>query len=190
MFKAFLYAVVLTAASVVQAQTWDVVESERLQKLEQAQTLEEAVDLMTPEELAEEFGITPEMEWLSLFHNTNTDALVKIDVSISQQRLVITHPGGQNVHVVSTGKRGYPTARGCYRPYLMKRMHYSRKYNNAPMPHSMFYVGGYALHATTEEHRLGQPASHGCVRLSRQSAAEIYNIVARVGQQNALICVR
>jgi lipoprotein-anchoring transpeptidase ErfK/SrfK len=58
-------------------------------------------------------------------------------------------------------------------------MHYSRKYDNAPMPHSIFFKGGYAIHGTNHVGMLGRPASHGCVRLSPANASILYAIVGK-----------
>jgi lipoprotein-anchoring transpeptidase ErfK/SrfK len=55
-------------------------------------------------------------------------------------------------------------------------MHYSKKYDNAPMPHSIFFSGGYAIHATPHVGNLGRPASHGCVRLHPEHAAQLYTM--------------
>jgi lipoprotein-anchoring transpeptidase ErfK/SrfK len=88
---------------------------------------------------------------------------------------------------VSTGRKGYHTPIGVYQPYLVKKIHYSRKYDNAPMPHSIFFHGGYAIHATTEVKKLGRPASHGCVRLNPQNARWLYHIVNEYGKYNTYI---
>jgi len=77
---------------------------------------------------------------------------------------------------VSTARRGYSTPSGVFRPYSYQPMHYSRKYDNAPMPHSIFFSGGYAIHATPHVGNLGRPASHGCVRLSPVNATTLYNM--------------
>jgi lipoprotein-anchoring transpeptidase ErfK/SrfK len=60
-------------------------------------------------------------------------------------------------------------------------MHYSKKYDNAPMPHSIFFRGGYAIHGTYATGALGRPVSHGCVRLSPAHAAQLYDMVKREG---------
>jgi lipoprotein-anchoring transpeptidase ErfK/SrfK len=78
---------------------------------------------------------------------------------------------------VSTARKGYYTPTGTFHPYSLQLMHYSRKYDNAPMPHSIFFSGGYAIHATPHTGALGRPASHGCVRLSPANAATLYSIV-------------
>jgi lipoprotein-anchoring transpeptidase ErfK/SrfK len=60
-------------------------------------------------------------------------------------------------------------------------MHYSRKYDNAPMPHSVFFHYGYAIHATDAVKALGRPASHGCVRLSPANASKLFALVKQHG---------
>mgnify|MGYP003336965962 FL=1 len=72
-----------------------------------------------------------------------------------------------DVWPVSTARRGYVTPSGTFYPYSYQLMHYSRKYDNAPMPHSIFFSGGYAIHATPHIGNLGRPASHGCVQIGR-----------------------
>jgi len=66
----------------------------------------------------------------------------------------------------STGKKGYTTPSGYYNPYHAVKMHYSKKWNNSPMPYSVFYYKGFAIHGTNYVSRLGRRASHGCIRLS------------------------
>lgn len=90
---------------------------------------------------------------------------------------------------VSTARRGYVTPRGTYRPQRLHRMWYSRKYDMSPMPWSVFYHGGYAIHGTNAVKRLGKPASHGCVRLHTANAATFYALVREVGPANTRIVV-
>ena len=68
-------------------------------------------------------------------------------------------------------------------------MHYSRKYHNSPMPYSVFYHGGYAVHGTNYVSKLGRPASHGCIRLHTANARTFYNLVNQYGRKNTLIRV-
>ena len=72
-------------------------------------------------------------------------------------------------------------------PRQLKLMHYSSKYENSPMPYSVFFYGGYAIHGTGYVSRLGSPASHGCVRLHTANAAELYYLIKRVGRGNTRI---
>src|SRR3712207_2331068 len=91
---------------------------------------------------------------------------------------------------VSTGARGYRTPTGTYSPKRLHRMWYSSKYDNAPMPHSIFFRGGYAIHGTNDIRRLGRPASHGCVRLHPGHARTLYNLVKAYGKGNTRIVVQ
>lgn len=90
---------------------------------------------------------------------------------------------------VSTARKGYVTPRGTYRPQRLHRMWYSRKYEMSPMPYSVFYHGGYAIHGTNAVKRLGTPASHGCVRLHTANAARFYALVKEAGPANTRIVV-
>lgn len=78
---------------------------------------------------------------------------------------------------VSTARRGYRTPNGSYRPQWLARKWYSRQYDWSPMPYSIFFNGGYAIHGSYEISRLGSPASHGCIRLHPQNAAELFALV-------------
>ena len=71
----------------------------------------------------------------------------------------------------------------------MHEMWYSKKYDNAPMPHSVFFTGGYAVHATPHVKNLGRPASHGCIRLHPTNAEQFYTLVKVFGQQNTRIVI-
>ena len=92
-----------------------------------------------------------------------------------------------DVWKVSTGKKNHRTPVGEYQPLRLEKMHYSSKYENAPMPNSIFFYGGYAIHATSYVNQLGTPASHGCVRLSPQNARWLYQIVQEEGKENTYI---
>jgi lipoprotein-anchoring transpeptidase ErfK/SrfK len=105
---------------------------------------------------------------------------IRIDIS-SQVMAVDVNGGPYGRWKVSTGRRGYRTPRGRYRPYLLKKMHYSRKYDNSPMPNSIFFLGGYAIHGTYYLNSLGRPASHGCIRLHPDNALKLYNLVRKHG---------
>ena len=111
-------------------------------------------------------------------------------VDVSTQRMYVTVDGGSYaVWKVSTARRGYYTPRGSFRPKVLKRMHYSRKYDNSPMPYSVFFSGGYAIHGTQYVRRLGSPASHGCIRLHTANAANLYYLIKRYGQGSTRIRV-
>ncbi|APH74669.1 hypothetical protein BSQ44_17410 [Aquibium oceanicum] len=90
---------------------------------------------------------------------------------------------------VSTARKGYVTPRGQYSPTRMHKMWHSRKYDMSPMPYSIFFRGGYAIHGTNYVKALGRPASHGCVRLDTANAAKLYALVKEVGAGNTRIVV-
>jgi lipoprotein-anchoring transpeptidase ErfK/SrfK len=71
----------------------------------------------------------------------------------------------------------------------MHKMWHSRKYDMSPMPYSVFYHGGYAIHGTSYVKKLGRPASHGCVRLATANAAKFYSLVKQIGPGNTRIVV-
>lgn len=107
----------------------------------------------------------------------STTAFADYNVVVSKRHQVMNvYQDGELIErwPVSTARRGYYTPTGTFNPYSYQPMHYSKKYDNAPMPHSIFFSGGYAIHATPHVGNLGRPASHGCVRLHPAHAAELY----------------
>jgi lipoprotein-anchoring transpeptidase ErfK/SrfK len=118
-------------------------------------------------------------------------ASVDAEIDLSSQRMVVTIDGTYYATwPVSTARRGYVTPVGSFRPYLLRRMHYSSKYENAPMPHSVFFRGDYAIHGTDYVKSLGRPASHGCIRLRPENAAELYTLVLQHGFDHTSIRIR
>lgn len=116
--------------------------------------------------------------------------VVQIAVDISSQSMAVNVDGFPYAYwKVSTARDGYYTPRGAWRPFALKRMHYSRKYDNAPMPNSIFFLGGYAIHATGYVKALGRPASHGCVRLHPQNAQRLYALVQKYGMRSTRIVI-
>ena len=93
-------------------------------------------------------------------------ATANIHIDLSTQTMHVDSDSGSYTWPVSTARAGYSTPRGSYAPTGMERMHYSRKYHMSPMPYSIFFRGGYAIHGTYATGALGSPASHGCVRVS------------------------
>lgn len=116
-------------------------------------------------------------------------AEVVITIQKSTQTMYVETPTDTYEWPISTGRKGYNTPSGEYRPYLLKRLHYSKKYDNAPMPWSIFFHEGYAIHATGEIERLGTPASHGCVRLELRNARWLYRLIDENGKENTYIRV-
>lgn len=128
---------------------------------------------------------------LSLFTmGAVAEAKIAVRIDISRQTMSVSVDGGPYATwKVSTARRGYWTPRGSFRPYVLKRMHYSRKYDNSPMPHSIFFKGGYAIHGTGYVKSLGRPASHGCIRLAPGNAARLYSLVQQYGKRSTRIVI-
>ena len=108
-------------------------------------------------------------------------ATARIHIDLSSQRMYVTSSQGSYTWPVSTARAGYYTPRGSFAPTGMQLMHYSRKYHMSPMPYSIFFRGGYAIHGTYATGALGSPASHGCVRLAPGNAATLYHLVQSEG---------
>lgn len=90
---------------------------------------------------------------------------------------------------VSTAKAGKITPTGIYHPEFLSKNHRSSRYNNAPMPHAIFYSGHYAIHGTDQIDRLGSPASRGCVRLHPDHARILFQMVRSVGMANTQVVI-
>ena len=112
-------------------------------------------------------------------------------VNLTHQTMTVTQDGRTLYHwPISSGRKGYRTPTGTYSPKRMHRMWYSRKYDMSPMPYSIFFRGGYAIHGTSYVRRLGHPASHGCIRLHTEHARTLYNLTRRVGPANMRVRIR
>lgn len=111
-----------------------------------------------------------------------TPAAVQIHIDISNQSMAVNVNGWPYGRwKVSTARDGYYTPRGSWRPFALRKVYYSRKYDNSPMPNSIFFHGGYAIHGTGYVKSLGRPASHGCIRLHPNNAAKLYSLVQKHG---------
>src|SRR5262245_8963404 len=111
--------------------------------------------------------------------STPTAASVHIHIDKPNQVMTVTVDGQVRYRWrVSTGATKYSTPAGSYAAFRMERMHYSREWDNAGMPHSIFFSSrGHAIHGS-DHPGLGTPASHGCVRLSLGNAATLFALVA------------
>jgi lipoprotein-anchoring transpeptidase ErfK/SrfK len=115
-------------------------------------------------------------------------ASIAVHVYLSQQTMNVAIDSADfATWPISTARRGYRTPIGIYKPYQLERMHYSRLYNYTPMPYSLFFHGGYAIHGTTEIRNLGRAVSHGCIRLSPDNARSLFELVQIHGLQNTTI---
>ena len=113
-------------------------------------------------------------------------ANVMIIIDKSAQKMSVTVNGEERyVWPVSTGKTGYDTPSGDFQPFRMEKDHFSREWDDAPMPNSIFFTKiGHAIHGTFEVRNLGRPASHGCVRLAPENAAKLFALVKDEGVFN------
>lgn len=112
---------------------------------------------------------------------SRAEAKVHINIDLSSQIMHVTSDSGSYDWRVSTARSGFRTPRGRYHPTGFQLMHYSHKYHMSPMPHTIFFDGGYAIHGTYSTSQLGRPASHGCVRLAPRDAALLYTMVKSEG---------
>jgi lipoprotein-anchoring transpeptidase ErfK/SrfK len=118
---------------------------------------------------------------------SGSKVLVTIDKS-TQHMSVFVDGIEQYSWPVSTGKAGYSTPSGTFTATSMNEIWYSKQWDNAPMPHAVFFdKKGHAIHGTLEEKNLGKAASHGCVRLSRANATTLFNLVKEKGLKNTQV---
>ncbi len=111
-------------------------------------------------------------------------------VNLSTQTMTVKHRGVVKYRwPVSTARRGKVTPTGSWSAKWTSRNHRSSRYNNAPMPYSVFYSGNFAVHGTYHSKLLGRPASAGCIRLSVSNAATFYSMARQVGLKNTRIVV-
>ena len=117
-------------------------------------------------------------------------AEVLISVNKSTQQMSVLVDGVPRYgFAVSTGRAGYGTPNGTYHPQRLAASWFSKLYYNSPMPHSIFFHGGYAIHGSYEINRLGGPASHGCIRLHPANAAALFALVKSEGMGATTIVV-
>jgi hypothetical protein len=119
------------------------------------------------------------------------EASVRIAIDKSAQLMSVSVDGVRRyTWPVSTGRAGYATPSGTFRPFRTEVEHYSKEWDDAPMPHSIFFTrGGHAIHGSYETRRLGRPVSHGCVRLAPKNASILFSLVQRHGLANTTITV-
>ena len=124
-----------------------------------------------------------------LIGSQTASAAVIVNIDKSSQLMSVSVDGApRHTWWVSTGLGGGPPS-GTYRPQRLARKWYSRKYHWSPMPHSIFFHKGYAIHGTLYVSRLGRRASHGCVRLHPRNAAVLFSLVEQEGMGNTTIVV-
>lgn len=115
-------------------------------------------------------------------------AQILAKINLSTQRMNVFVDGAAVYSwPVSTARPGYRTPVGTFKPTALVRYHRSTIYSGSPMPYSIFFLRGYAIHGSYETKYLGHPASHGCVRLHPSNAAALYSLVQRQGAGNTVI---
>ena len=116
---------------------------------------------------------------------------VIISISKISQKMTVTVDGDRKyVWPVSTGASGYSTPSGNYRPFRMEVDHFSQEWDDAPMPHSIFFTPqGHAIHGSPHVKSLGRRASHGCVRLHPNNASKLFALVKKSGMANTRVIV-
>jgi lipoprotein-anchoring transpeptidase ErfK/SrfK len=120
---------------------------------------------------------------VAILQSSVATAGILINVDKSAQRMTVEVDGAvRHVWAVSTGRSGYATPSGSFRAFRLEKDHYSKEWDDAPMPHSIFFTPkGHAIHGSYETRRLGRAASHGCVRLAPGNAAKLFALVQSHG---------
>jgi len=119
------------------------------------------------------------------------DAAVLVTIDKSTQRMMVAVDGALRwIWPVSTGQVAYDTPSGRYTAFRMEADHFSKEWDDAPMPHSVFFSPtGHAIHGYLNTRRIGSPVSHGCVRLEPANAARLYALVEQQGLPNIKVVV-
>jgi L,D-transpeptidase catalytic domain len=145
-------------------------------------------------------GMAPDGAWLRAFAFAAALALplaapasanILITIDKSTQQMSVAIDGAQRyVWPVSTGRPGYATPSGTFKPNRMDADHYSQEWDNAPMPHTIFFdMHGHAIHGFFDVKHLGRAVSHGCVRLSPDHAATLFNLIKAEGMSDTKVVV-
>jgi len=126
---------------------------------------------------------------LTLLMSGAAQAAVAIAVDKNTQQMTVSVDGvTRYVWPVSSGNPSHETPNGSFRAFRMEEDHYSKEFDDAPMPNAIFFTKqGHAIHGTDSVSRLGTPASHGCVRLSRAHALKLWNLVKAEGVLNTTV---
>ena len=126
---------------------------------------------------------------LPLISAARADIAIAIDKN-AQQMTVAVDGAQRYVWPVSTGRPGYDTPNGTYKVNRMDADHYSQEWDNAPMPHTMFFdLHGHAIHGFFDVKHLGLAVSHGCVRLAPANATVLFNLVKAEGMANTSVTI-
>jgi len=117
------------------------------------------------------------------------DLLIVVDKSA--QRMSVSIDGTPRyAWRVSTGRQGYDTPSGSFRPFRLERDHFSKEWDDAPMPHSIFFTDvGHAIHGSYDVRHLGSPVSHGCIRIAPDNATLLFSLVEAEGLERTKVVV-
>jgi hypothetical protein len=126
---------------------------------------------------------------LLLAAGSAAQAKVSILVDKDNQQMTVSVDGVARYHwPVSSGNPSHETPNGSFQAFRMEANHFSKEFDDAPMPHSIFFTKvGHAIHGTFSEGSLGIPVSHGCVRISRANASTLYALVQKEGVLNTTV---
>ena len=118
-------------------------------------------------------------------------AAIIVNIDKNTQSMTVTVDGAPRyIWPVSTGRPGYDTPNGVFRPNRMDADHLSQEWDNAPMPHTIFFdLHGHAIHGFLDTRRMGSAASHGCVRLAPENAAVLYSLIETQGMKDTTVVV-
>lgn len=124
-----------------------------------------------------------------LLMSSAAQAAVSIVVDKNNQQMTVSVDGVTRYNwPVSSGNPTHETPSGSFRTFRMEEDHYSKEFDDAPMPNAIFFTKqGHAIHGTDSVSRLGTPASHGCVRLSRANALKLWDLVKAEGLLNTTV---
>ena len=116
-------------------------------------------------------------------------ARLLIEIDKSSQTMTVSQDGARlYTWPVSTGVRAHDTPAGAFTPFRMEKDHFSKEWDDAPMPHSIFFTTrGHAIHGTSHQAAIGRPASHGCVRLELENARVLFGLVKQEGMPNTKV---
>jgi hypothetical protein len=118
-------------------------------------------------------------------------ANILVNIDKTTQSMSVTVDGSPRyIWPVSTGRPGYDTPNGTFKPNRMDADHLSQEWDNAPMPHTIFFdLHGHAVHGFFDVKHLGLAVSHGCVRLSPDHAATLFDLVKAEGMANTSVVI-
>jgi hypothetical protein len=130
---------------------------------------------------------------VAAFVSSGSPAAANILVTVDKlaQQLTVSRDGALLYRwSVSTGRPGRDTPNGRFRAFRLERDHYSKEWDDAPMPHSIFFTQqGHAIHGSYEVRKIGTPVSAGCIRLHPEHAAKLFELVEQTGVLKTTVVV-